>query len=170
MIKFIPNILTSIRIISIPFIIVLFAINKIELAIIIAIITAITDCFDGYIARRFNVTSDFGAKLDAVSDKFFAGGLLITLSIKYHLLIISVFLELIICIINLILYFKNKHPKTIFIGKVKTWFLFFDAILGFLSCFNNSFIILMYIILIITIIFQIISAIIYIKKGIQKVS
>ena len=47
MIKFIPNILTSIRIISIPFIIVLFAINKIELAIILAIITAITDCFIG---------------------------------------------------------------------------------------------------------------------------
>ena len=170
MIKFIPNILTSIRIISIPFIIVLFAINKIELAIILAIITAITDCFDGYIARKFNVTSDFGAKLDAVSDKFFAGGLLITLSIKFHLLLISVFLELIISITNLILHFKNKHPKTIFIGKVKTWFLFLDVVLGFIACFNNSFTTFMYIILVITIILQIVSATIYIKKGIEKVS
>ena len=75
MIKYVPNILTSFRIISIPFIIVLFNLNKIELAIIIAIFTAITDCFDGYIARKFKVESEFGAKLDAVSDKFFAIGL-----------------------------------------------------------------------------------------------
>ena len=82
MIKHIPNILTSIRIISIPFIVTFFTLDRIDLTIIIAIFAAITDYFDGLIARKFNVKSELGAKLDAVSDKFFAIGLLIALSIK----------------------------------------------------------------------------------------
>ncbi len=167
MIKQIPNILTSIRIISIPFIISLFAINKIEIAIILAIFTSITDCFDGYLARKLNAQSEFGAKLDAVSDKIFAGGLLITLTIKYHLLLISFILELFISIINIFYYFKKKQPKTIFIGKVKTCFLFLTVILGFASCFKELFVTPMYIIFIVTIILQIISIIGYIYKGIQ---
>lgn len=170
MLKMIPNILTSIRIISIPFIIILFAFNKIEIAIILAIVTSITDCFDGYIARKLNAQTDFGAKLDAVSDKFFAGGLLITLSIKYPILLISVILEAIISAINLISHFKNKKPKTIFIGKIKTCFLFLDVVLGFTSCFNNNFILPMKIVLIITITLQIISIICYIFKNFKKSS
>ena len=55
MIKYIPNILTSIRIISIPFIVTFFTLNRIDLTIIVAIFAAITDYFDGLIARKFNV-------------------------------------------------------------------------------------------------------------------
>ena len=170
MIKKIPNILTSIRIISIPFIIIFFALNKIEIAIILSIITAITDCFDGFIARKFNATSEFGAKLDAVSDKFFAGGLLITLSIKFPFLLISVLFELLISITNLYYYFKKEKPKTIIIGKIKTIFLFISVILGFISCFKVQFIKSMYILLAITIILQVITLVTYIKKGIKKSS
>lgn len=170
MIKKIPNILTSIRIISIPFIIIFFALNKIEIAIILSIFTAITDCFDGFIARKFNATSEFGAKLDAVSDKFFAGGLLITLSIKFPFLLISVLFELLISITNLYYYFKKEKPKTIIIGKIKTIFLFISVILGFISCFKIQFIKSMYILLVITIILQIITLVTYIKKGIKKSS
>ncbi|MDE3055591.1 MAG: CDP-alcohol phosphatidyltransferase family protein [Verrucomicrobiota bacterium] len=35
------------------------------------IIATVTDCFDGYIARRFRATSKFGAILDPLMDKFF---------------------------------------------------------------------------------------------------
>lgn len=167
MIKFIPNILTLIRIINIPFIVIFFTFNKIELAIIIAIITAITDYLDGFIARKFNATSELGAKLDAVSDKFFAIGLLITLSIKYPILLISLILEIIISIINLCLYYKTKKTKSIFIGKIKTWALFLTVIFGFIAYFNNQFILIMNIILGITIVLQAISIICYIEKYIQ---
>lgn len=167
MIKYIPNILTSIRIISIPFIIVLFTLNKIELAIIIAIITAITDCFDGYIARKFNVESEFGAKLDAVSDKFFAIGLLITLSIRFKLLLINLSLEIVISIINLYFHFKYGARKSLFIGKIKTWFLFVAVILGFIACFTTSTLLFMNIFLIITMILQIVCIVCYIVKGIE---
>lgn len=168
MIKYVPNILTSFRIISIPFIIVLFNLNKIELAIIIAIFTAITDCFDGYIARKFKVESEFGAKLDAVSDKFFAIGLLIALSFKYNLLLINLILEVIISIINLYIHFKTNITKSLFIGKIKTWFLFLTVILGFVSYFNEKCTIFMNIILVLTIILQLISIFFYLKS-IKKV-
>lgn len=164
MIKFIPNILTIIRIINIPFIVILFTLNKIELAIIITIFTAITDYLDGLIARKFNATSEFGAKLDAVSDKIFAIGLLIALSTKYHILLISLFLEIIISIINLYLYYKTKITKSLFIGKIKTWALFLDVILGFITYFNSQYIFIMNIILIITMVLQVISIICYINK------
>ena len=164
MIKYIPNILTSIRIISIPFIVTFFTLNRIDLTIIVAIFAAITDYFDGLIARKFNVKSEFGAKLDAVSDKFFAIGLLIALSIKYPILLISLCLELIISIINLYIYYKTKKTKSLFIGKIKTWSLFLTVILGFIAYFNYKFIIIMNIFLVITIILQIISIICYIKR------
>lgn len=164
MIKFIPNILTLIRIINIPFIVIFFTLNKIELTIIIAIFTAITDYLDGFIARKFNATSELGAKLDAVSDKFFAIGLLTALSIKYPILLISLFLEIVISIINLCLYYKTKITKSLFIGKIKTWSLFLSVILGFITYFNHQFLLIMNITLIITIILQIISIICYIGK------
>ncbi len=164
MIKYIPNILTSIRIISIPFIVTFFTLNRIDLTIIVAIFAAITDYFDGLIARKFNVKSEFGAKLDAVSDKFFAIGLLIALSIKYPILLISLCFELIISIINLYIYYKTKKTKSLFIGKIKTWSLFLTVILGFIAYFNYKFIIIMNIFLVITIILQIISIICYIKR------
>ncbi len=164
MIKVIPNILTLIRIINIPFIVIFFTLDKIELTIIIAIFTAITDYLDGFIARRFNATSELGAKLDAVSDKFFAIGLLTALSIKYPILLISLFLEIVISIINLYLYYKTKITRSLFIGKIKTWALFLDVILGFIAYFNAQFILMMNIILIITIMLQIISIACYILK------
>lgn len=45
------------------------------LSIIIFVIAAATDFIDGYIARRFDVESDFGVFLDPLADKFltFAG-------------------------------------------------------------------------------------------------
>ena len=162
--KMVPNILTSLRIISIPFIIVLFALNKIEYSIILAFFISITDCFDGYIARKFDAKSDLGAKLDAIADKFFAGGLLITLSLKFPILLISFFLELIISTIKIIYHFQNKNPKTIFIGKVKTCFLFCNIVLGFISCFNLNYLLYMYIIFAISIILQIVCIICYLLK------
>ncbi|MEP6342894.1 MAG: CDP-diacylglycerol--glycerol-3-phosphate 3-phosphatidyltransferase [Maricaulaceae bacterium] len=45
------------------------------------IILVLTDFLDGFLARRWNVTSDFGRMLDPIADKLFVAGLLICFTI-----------------------------------------------------------------------------------------
>ncbi len=68
----IPNILTLLRILLIPVFVGVFYLGgnwANELATLVFWLAAITDWFDGYLARRWNQTSAFGAFLDPVADK-----------------------------------------------------------------------------------------------------
>ena len=63
--KQIPNFLTSFRCLSsviVPILIIYGDEIGAIFAPIVFIIAGITDFFDGYLARRFNVTSNFGKK------------------------------------------------------------------------------------------------------------
>jgi cardiolipin synthase len=48
-------------------------------ATIVFIVAAVTDWFDGFLARRWNQTSSFGAFLDPVADKLMVAGALLVL-------------------------------------------------------------------------------------------
>ena len=64
----IPNLLSFYRIISFP-ILLYFALNRIEnIFVILLIVNLITDILDGFIARRFNLQTEFGARLDSIAD------------------------------------------------------------------------------------------------------
>jgi len=66
----IPNIISFIRLGMIPFIVLsIVRWDNIGLAILLTVISALTDIVDGKIARRFNMTSDLGKALDPVADK-----------------------------------------------------------------------------------------------------
>lgn len=70
--KHVPNLLTLSRILLIPVFIAVFYLplqSARLLAAIIFIIAALTDWFDGYLARRLQLTSSLGAFLDPVADK-----------------------------------------------------------------------------------------------------
>ena len=70
--KNIPNFLTSMRILLIPIIIILMEIDE-ELyrwlSLILYFIACISDFFDGYLARKFEIESNFGRFLDPIADK-----------------------------------------------------------------------------------------------------
>ncbi len=77
----IPNWLSYIRIVLIPVFAVLFY-NGYEIsALIILVLSGLTDFFDGKIARKFNQVSDLGKLLDPVADKLTQ----ITLAIVFYL-------------------------------------------------------------------------------------
>ena len=73
----IPTLLTWSRIIAIPLIIAIYYIFPNDtsacrdyIAAGLFVVVAVTDWFDGYLARKLNQTSAFGAFLDPVADKF----------------------------------------------------------------------------------------------------
>jgi CDP-diacylglycerol--glycerol-3-phosphate 3-phosphatidyltransferase len=79
-----PTLLTWARIVSIPLIVGVFYLNletgaQNMLATVLFIVVALTDWADGYLARRLNMTSSFGAFLDPVADKFLVCAALLVL-------------------------------------------------------------------------------------------
>jgi cardiolipin synthase len=65
----IPNIITLGRILAVPFIVWAIASNQMEIAFAIFIIAGVSDAVDGFLAKRFNMSSELGALLDPVADK-----------------------------------------------------------------------------------------------------
>lgn len=78
-----PNILTISRIVLLPVLIGLFYVEGSTAAwtaLWIYVFCAVTDFFDGYIARRYGTTSGFGTFLDPISDKIMVVALLMALA------------------------------------------------------------------------------------------
>ena len=79
-----PTLLTWARIVAIPLIVGVFHLPLVEadrnlIATVLFVIVALTDWADGYLARRLNMTSSFGAFLDPVADKFLVCAALLVL-------------------------------------------------------------------------------------------
>ena len=77
----IPNILTIIRFILIPFIFISVVSKHFLIALIIFTISAIKDVLDGFIARKFNYITDIGKLIDPLADKLTQMALLLSLAI-----------------------------------------------------------------------------------------
>lgn len=76
-----PNQLTLARIAAIPVICLLLVIGWDWLrwiALILYVAAAVTDWFDGFLARTMNQQSDLGKMLDPIADKLLVGALLVT--------------------------------------------------------------------------------------------
>ncbi len=83
----IPNLLSLIRLLMIPFIIWLYVCKKdYNLTVILIILSGLTDIVDGFIARTFNMVSDVGKVLDPIADKLTQVALMFCLTSRYHLL------------------------------------------------------------------------------------
>lgn len=66
----IPNMLGFYRLFMFPVILYFILSGKESLFAIFLVINLLTDVADGIIARRFNLVTDFGAKLDSMADNF----------------------------------------------------------------------------------------------------
>jgi len=94
----IPTLMTWTRIIAIPLIVGVFYLpwdmpTRNLVATVMFVLFALTDWLDGYLARKLNQTSSFGAFLDPVADKFLVCASLLVL---VHINRADVFVALII--------------------------------------------------------------------------
>ncbi|HOW55598.1 MAG TPA: CDP-diacylglycerol--glycerol-3-phosphate 3-phosphatidyltransferase [Syntrophorhabdaceae bacterium] len=119
-----PNRLCIIRILFIPLIILFIEKGLFYVAFILFILAGITDGLDGFVARKFKLTSKLGLYLDPIADKLLVSSVLITLT--YHNLIPLWVTILLVCrefIINGLRSFYAIEGITIYpsiSGKLKT--------------------------------------------------
>jgi CDP-diacylglycerol--glycerol-3-phosphate 3-phosphatidyltransferase/cardiolipin synthase len=147
-----PNLLTWLRIILIPLFVGIFyfenswvsAANQNLVATVIFVAAALTDWLDGWIARKFNQTSAFGAFLDPVADKLMvAAALIVLLKLgRVHDVVVLIIIGREITVSALREWMaqigQSKSVAVSFLGKVKTatqmmaipMLLYHDRLLG----------------------------------------
>jgi len=82
----VPNVITLFRVILIPVFVVVYFLDwrwAHEAGALIFWLAAITDWFDGYLARKLEQSTPFGAFLDPVADKLIVGAALIMITHSY---------------------------------------------------------------------------------------
>lgn len=77
----VPNLITILRLILVPVVVVM--INQGQWAVAFGLFTlaGISDAVDGFIARRFNMRTEFGAYIDPLADKALLVSIYVTLSV-----------------------------------------------------------------------------------------
>jgi len=125
----VANLATVSRIALIPVVILIYYADWRYANLIAAVVFAIaslTDWLDGYLARKLNLTSEFGAFLDPVADKLLVVGVLIMLVSVYPLIltatIVIIAREILVSAMREWMAAKGKREKVAvaFSGKLKT--------------------------------------------------
>ena len=123
----IPNQLTVTRIILTPIFAFLFLSNDKtlnQISLVVFLIAALTDWYDGWLARKYNYISELGKFLDPLADKiltstaFFAFvyiGLL-----NFWMVLIIVIRDLVVTLLRVYGQYKKRTFSTSFLAKLKT--------------------------------------------------
>ena len=102
---------------------------------VLFIIASLTDFLDGYIARKYNLITDFGKLMDAIADKVLVNSMLIILSAQgfIHPIVpvVIVIRDIVVNSIKMLAASKGKVVAAIKSGKVKTACLMLGIILTF---------------------------------------
>ena len=130
--KWIPNFLTSTRILLVPvFLYCLFtdfSHGKL-LALIVFLSAAITDAYDGKIARKYDIESKFGVFFDPLADKLlvlsaFYGFMflpVLSTTVKLWMIILISFRDILVTLMRTLMQYKGVTMITSKAGKLKTF-------------------------------------------------
>ncbi|BCS81100.1 CDP-diacylglycerol--glycerol-3-phosphate 3-phosphatidyltransferase [Anaerocellum diazotrophicum] len=165
-----PNILTILRFLLVPiFTAVFFSHLKYNyiLALIIFLLSGLTDILDGFIARKYNMVTQFGKLFDPLADKLMILTVLWCLVLKEYIppwvFYIVLAKEIFMILGSALLYGKIKIVVSANIyGKIST-FLFYIAIFSLILRWQISFYIL-----ILALIIAIFALVMYILKYVNE--
>lgn len=183
-----PNKLTMLRIILIPFFMFFYLAEFIPhakiVATIILIVAELTDMLDGYIARKYHLVTDFGKLIDPVADKSFSLTAMVLIAVDgtipspYGVIVIVVFLirDFIVTGLRQIAASKSVVISADKWGKIKSVFLdialpmfFFIAYLSQIGFGTAIFTVILYVVayvlLALSTVFTIYSGINYLTKN-----
>jgi len=77
----IPNLITIARLLIVPVVIVMIVQERWPAAFVLFVVAGVSDAVDGFIARQFNMRSEFGAYIDPLADKSLLMSIYVTLAI-----------------------------------------------------------------------------------------
>ena len=126
----VPNVLSALRLASVPIFIWLFATDRENAAVILYGVGATTDFFDGYIARRLGQVSELGKLLDPLADRVFIVALAVALLIR-EVLPLWLFVTIVARDVLILIAFPLLEKRGVarirvnFTGKTATAFLLF---------------------------------------------
>jgi phosphatidylglycerophosphate synthase len=129
-VKHIPNILTIVRIMAIPAVIITNLSGLYAVSLIIAASAAGTDKIDGILARVLNAKSRFGEKLDTLADKGLAISLATLNILVSPFFAITLALESLIGYINIKAHKEGLVTSSSKLGKIKTVALYLSLLAG----------------------------------------
>ena len=122
--KQIPNILTLLRFVLIPIIMYYLCIDNYIMTFVFLTVSGITDILDGFIARKFNLITDFGKLIDPLADKatqiLTLGTLVLKNIIPIWILGLIIFKEIIMIAGASFLYGKELVVSSKWYGKLAT--------------------------------------------------
>ena len=136
--KILVNVLTLLRLLAtflLPVIWKLFSPSKI---LIFVICILFTDFLDGFLARKFNVSTLLGSILDCLADKLFGIAIILVIATYYKSFYIVLLMELIIASINVIAAFRGAKTSSSMLGRVKMWVLGLAIVISMISIFKYN--------------------------------
>lgn len=141
-----PNQLTTLRIILTPVFLYLFLTGDpvlIRISFLVFIVAAITDWYDGWLARKFNYITNWGKFMDPLADKIltsaaFLGFVLIDI-LALWMVIVIVTRDLIVTLLRIYADYRRIKFTTTRLAKIKTFsqmfFLYYLLLVYTLSTF-----------------------------------
>ena len=129
----IPNIISLFRLLLIPFFVICYFNDSLDnnyvWAIFILLLSGFSDVVDGFIARKFNMVSDFGKILDPMADKLTQAVIILSLVIEHTALLpmfAVLFMKELFTLFAAVYLFSNgtKPMSSRWFGKLSTVVIF----------------------------------------------
>lgn len=126
----IPNILSFIRLLLVPVFLVLIVRGEDGFALLVLVVSSVTDYLDGVLARGLNQVSRLGQLLDPAADRLFIFTALIGLAVRgvipWWLVAVIVGRDVMLLVLGIILANHGHGPLPVHhLGKVSTFCLFY---------------------------------------------
>lgn len=132
-----PNLLSLLRIVLVPLFLYFIFIPTVQhrmWALLVFIVAAITDFFDGWLARKLHQESEMGKFLDPLADKFLVIAALVAFLfldplIPLWMIVIIIARDILITLMRYLAIKKGASLRTSSFGKVKTAFQMISIII-----------------------------------------